>query len=257
MAIKKKKSSSGGVPEWVVTFGDMMSLLLCFFILLQMFSELKQDKEYQRVITAVKEAFGYSGGVGILPIDDPPVKSIIEQLEQLALKQMDTPHTSKSPDESNEGPHLRVTKIREGLVFTIGGPTSFDPESAIVKEPVKKRIEQLATLLKGRNNKIVIRGHAANKYLSEGSPWTDLYELSYARARNVLDVLKEHGIDERNCRIEAVGRWEPVKGRAVGVEDTAENRRVEIILTEVLVDETGSDAAFTDSTMAHGGSGDG
>ena len=54
MAIKKKHKQEKGIPEWVVTFGDMMSLLLCFFILLQMFSEVKKDEEYQRVITAIK-----------------------------------------------------------------------------------------------------------------------------------------------------------------------------------------------------------
>jgi len=76
MATKKPKTEEPGVPEWVVTFGDMMSLLLCFFILLQMFSELKQDHEYQRVITAIKEAFGYAGGIGVMPIDDPPARSV-------------------------------------------------------------------------------------------------------------------------------------------------------------------------------------
>ena len=85
MAGKREKKQGSGVPEWVVTFGDMMALLLCFFILLQMFSELKQDREYQRVITAIKEAFGYSGGIGVLPIDDPPVRSIVEQLEDMAV----------------------------------------------------------------------------------------------------------------------------------------------------------------------------
>ena len=77
---RTSKRSRPGIPEWVVTFGDMMALLLCFFILLQMFSELKQDREYQRVITAIKEAFGYSGGIGVLPINDPPVRSIVETL---------------------------------------------------------------------------------------------------------------------------------------------------------------------------------
>jgi flagellar motor protein MotB len=71
MAARKPAKSTHETPAWVVTFGDMMALLLCFFILLQMFSELKEDREYQRVITAIKEAFGYSGGIGVLPIDDP------------------------------------------------------------------------------------------------------------------------------------------------------------------------------------------
>lgn len=248
MSKKKKRpiKITMGAPEWMVTFGDMMSLLLCFFILLQMFSELKRDHEYQRVITAVKEAFGYSGGIGTLPIDDPPLRSIIEQLDQLSQKQRETPHMSQSAQESLEGPHMRVTKIREGLIFSIGGPSTFDPESAEVKEASKPDIKKIARLIQGRTNKIVIRGHAANKYLSEDSEWTDLYELSFKRARNVLNQLIEYGIEEGNCRIEAVGRWEPVKSREVGQETTEENRRVEIIMTETLVDEATTNAAFTD-----------
>jgi len=55
-----------GVPEWVVTYGDMMSLLLCFFILLSAFSELKKPREYQRVIDSIKEALGLDGGQGLV-----------------------------------------------------------------------------------------------------------------------------------------------------------------------------------------------
>ena len=80
MARRRPNRAVLGAPLWIVTFGDMMALLLCFFILLQMFSELKKDHEYQRVITAIKEAFGYSGGIGVLPIDDPPLRYIVQQL---------------------------------------------------------------------------------------------------------------------------------------------------------------------------------
>ena len=76
--MKKKKKEEQGIPEWVVTFGDMMSLLLCFFILMQMFSEIKKDQEYQRVITAIKEAFGYAGMIGVMPVPDPPLESLVE-----------------------------------------------------------------------------------------------------------------------------------------------------------------------------------
>ena len=80
-----RRRAKRGIPGWVVTFGDMMALLLCFFILLQMFSEFKRDHEYQRVVTAIKEAFGFSGGVGVLPTDDIPVRSMVEILETMSV----------------------------------------------------------------------------------------------------------------------------------------------------------------------------
>jgi len=242
MAMKKrKKKQSGGVPEWVVTFGDMMTLLLCFFILLQMFSELKRDHEYQRVITAIKEAFGYSGGIGVLPVNDPPLKSMIEQLESMSMRPASDSTISQSDVQGVQGTELRVTKVREGIIFTLGGPSTFDPLSAEIKPSVRQQLQRLAPMLKGRNNKIIIRGHAARKYLPNDAKWRDLDELSYARARNVHAVLLELGLDDQVFRLEAVGTREPVKPRAVESEHAAENRRVEVILTEQLVEETNKD----------------
>jgi len=237
----KRKRQQPGVPAWVVTFGDMMALLLVFFILLQMFSELKRDHEYQRVITAVKEAFGYSGGIGVLPLDNPPLRSIVEQLEKMALKNYEDTKISQSDTPGIDGPQMRVTKVREGIVFTIGGPSIFDEASADVSDHARRELQKLSVLLAGRNNKVIVRGHAAQKYLPDGSPWTDLDELSFYRARNAKDVLIEFGLDDRVFRLEAVGTREPVRPRATDPVDVRENRRVEIILTEQLVEDMNTD----------------
>lgn len=250
---KKPPKSEAKVPEWVVTFGDMMSLLLCFFILLQMFSELKRDHEYQRVITAIKEAFGYSGGIGVMPVDDPPLRSIIEQLEAMALKNYQGTNVSQNTVPGMDGPHMKVTRVREGIMFTIGGASMFEPLSAEVKQPVRQELEKLATLLAGRNNKVIIRGHAALKYLPPDSAWKDLDDLSFARARNVKDVLVELGLEDRVFRLEAAGAREPARPRAIEPEEAAENRRVEVIMTEALVEEMNADAHFTDPDGARGG----
>ena len=251
---RKKSKPQHSVPEWVVTFGDMMSLLLCFFILLQMFSELKRDHEYQRVVTAIKEAFGYAGGIGVLPVDDPPLRSLVEVLETMAMKNnREQVNVSSNQEPGIDGPQMRVTKIREGIVFTIGGPSTFDPLSAEVKDSVQAELKQLATLLAGRNNKIEIIGHAAAKYIPPECPWRSLDHLSYQRAENVKDILLQCGLDDRVFRLQAVGMREPVRPRAVEPEDAAENRRVEIILTEILVEDVNTDALYTDETAARGG----
>lgn len=254
---KKKCKCKEGAPEWMVTFGDMMALLLTFFILLQMFSELKREHEYQRVITAVKEAFGFSGGIGVLPVDDVPLKSLIEQLEAMAVETNKESKISQNNVEGMDGPQMRVKSVRDGIQFSIGGPSTFDELSAEVKPGVRRQLEKLALMLRGRNNKVVIRGHAAAVRLPEDSQWKDLDELSFARAQNIKDVLLELGIDNRVFRLEAVGTREPVKPRAVDPLDLAENRRVEIILTEQLVDDMNTDAEFTDPDLARGGWADG
>lgn len=250
---KRPKKEAGGAPEWMVTFGDLMSLLLTFFILLQMFSELKEEHEYQRVLMAIQEAFGYSGGVGSVPVNDTPLRSMIEKLDQMAMRTYNKSDASQSDEAGISGTQMRVTQMREGIVFTIGGPSTFDELSAEIKPEVRKEIEKLSVLLKGRRNKITIRGHAAPVRLPPNSPWHDLDELSYARAANVKDLLVELGLDDRVFRLEAVGTREPAVPRAVDPADIAENRRVEVILTEQLVDELDEDADFTDPDLARKG----
>ena len=53
MAIEEEPEP--GIPEWVVTFGDMMSLLLTFFIMLVSMSEMKQDEKFQAVAESFRE----------------------------------------------------------------------------------------------------------------------------------------------------------------------------------------------------------
>ncbi len=252
---KRRKKQSGGVPEWVVTYGDMMSLLLCFFILLAAFSELKRDHEYQRVITAVKEAFGFSGGVGVLPTDDPPLRSMLELLEE--LEKQTKSHSENTLSETNvegvRGKETRVSKVREGMMFTIGGGLTFEPGSATLKPEAAEEIVRVSKMLQGKRNKIAVRGHAASMILPEGSPFEDLMDLSYFRAKAVAHVLAtEGGIDERLIAIEARGDTEPLEGRRYSVAAQTANRRVEIIMTEVMIEEMAADADTASQASARG-----
>lgn len=241
---RRRRRAKRGIPGWVVTFGDMMALLLCFFILLQMFSEFKRDHEYQRVVTAIKEAFGFSGGVGVLPTDDIPVRSMVEILETMSVpKDGQESRMSQSADEGLVGEHTQVTRVHDGVRFTVGGVHLFDPNTAEVTEAGRAELRQLATLLAGRRNVILIRGHAAAKYLAADAPWADLDELSYQRARSVHRVLLGEGLEDQVFRIEAVGAREPLVAQAMTEQEQAENRRVDIILTERLSDSPQLDSA--------------
>ena len=62
--IKKLETEvSEGAPAWVVTFGDLMSLLLCFFVLLLSFSEMDRAV-YKQVAGSLREAFGVQRKIG-------------------------------------------------------------------------------------------------------------------------------------------------------------------------------------------------
>ena len=193
-----------------------------------------------------------AGGAEVLPQLVDVAEA--EQMDALAQKN-DRKQTKISNNQTPglDGPHARVTKVRDGIMFTIGGRNTFTPYSAEVTESMREELRKIASLLAGRNNKIVIRGHATAKRLAPGSAWTDLDELSFARARAVRDVLLEMGLDDVVFRLEAVGTREPIRPRAVDEVDAAENRRVEVIQTEQLVEDMNVDALATDPDLARGG----
>ncbi|MEM1167379.1 MAG: flagellar motor protein MotB [Planctomycetota bacterium] len=250
---RRQKKAGPGVPEWVVTFGDMMSLLLCFFILLAAFSELKREVEYQRVLTAVKEAFGYSGGVGVMPTDDPPTRSMIELLESVAQQELKESKVSHSPEQGITGRRTKVSKVPEGTMFTIGGHLTFEPGSAELRETAKDELIKVANLLRGRNNKIAVRGHAAKKLLPADSPFSDLVDLSYFRGKAVADFLiEEGGLEQRVVFIEARGTSEPLNPRQFTPEAQTQNRRVEVIMTEIMVGDVNRDADLSSESAARG-----
>ena len=63
-----KKTASSAIPPWVVTFADLMSLLLAFFVLLFSFSELDKAK-YKQVAGSLRDAFGVQQEIRV---KDPP-----------------------------------------------------------------------------------------------------------------------------------------------------------------------------------------
>lgn len=243
---KRRVKQSAGVPEWIVTFGDMMSLLLCFFILLAAFSELKREHEYQRVITAVKEAFGYTGGIGVVPTDDPPLRSMIEMLQNLSQDALKETKVSQAPDRGIQGKQTRISKVPEGMMFTIGGSLTFDPDSAVLRDGAKQELLRVADVIRGRRNKIAIRGHAARGELLDPIVEMDPLDLSYYRSKAVLEFLvTQGGLKRELLSIEARGDSEPMIARAYSPQQQAENRRVDVILTETVLDDVSADSSLS------------
>jgi len=235
--MKKKQKQSAGAPEWMVTYGDMMSLLLTFFIMLVSMSKIRED-DFQKVMESLREAFGYVGGMGTVPTDTPPEISLVQSLESIVI-----PKEPKKPgdieDFGIEGKLFRVTRVREGLKITVGGRISFERGSATLKPQAVSLIAQLAERIRGHTTKIEVRGHASKAPLPENGLYADKIDLGYARAKAAAKTLIDHGINPQRIRITSCGANEPLVRPAYTDQQRAMNRRVEIVVTEALVSELG------------------
>ena len=238
---RKKQPRMEGAPDWIVTYGDMMSLLLCFFVLLAAFSELKNDK-FQKVMESMREAFGYTGGSGRIPSDDLPNLAMMAKLDAVRLYDKPFRQISQADDPGVYGKETTVKTIREGWVFTVGGWITFEPGSAELKPQAREQLAVLAERIRGQNNKVEVRGHSVGSDQRAGGN-VDLWDLSTARAKAVMLFItaKPQSIRADRIRIVGCGDTEPLKKRVYDEAKHAVNRRVEIIVTESLVQEYQAD----------------
>ena len=92
MARNKKSEPKAGAPEWMVTYGDTMTLLLCFFVIIVSMSEVKKDEKFQQVVESIRKAFGgYVGNIGALPIENTPTGSLLQRLLEVEVPIMMPP----------------------------------------------------------------------------------------------------------------------------------------------------------------------
>ena len=200
-----------GVPEWVVTYGDMMSLLLTFFIMLVSLSEVKANKKYRAVLESLQKGVGYRAGPLAPPGESFPLNSMVESNTQLgSFSQTGQGKGGIKAPQTPDGDDQRVYLPRHGKSVPAGDYILYREHQI---EPDAVGVNQIDTIsrdLAGKPNKIEICGHTSSKPLPSNSPYSSLIELSYARARVVYDRMLANGVDASRLRIVAYADHAPL-----------------------------------------------
>ena len=241
---RKKQQAPSGAPEWMVTYGDAMTLLLCFFVIIVSMSEIKEDERFQEVMESLRRAFGGAvGAVGNVPIENDPTNRLIKRLLELEVP-INTDKMGDSDEEGIHGKKIRVTNVRDGIEVVVGGTITFGRFSATLLPEGRALIAKAAERMRGYNTKILVRGHATLESIPEDSLYENARDLSFARAKAVANELEANGVRPIRLMLVAVGNSEPLVRQAYTEERRALNRRVEILVTEDLVED------YAGSTLA-------
>ncbi|MBW3598583.1 MAG: OmpA family protein [Planctomycetes bacterium] len=234
----EEPSSGGGVPEWVVTFGDMMSLLLTFFIMLVSLSEVKQDERFQAMVESFRKRFGHDlSQMSMTPGDFKPRNSSFDALAVMGRAQKLDTHNGGDKVQAPVGDHPQVRIVRPGSRTTIGTVIYFREEELALTEDQKQVLRDQAPLLLGKPQKIEIRGHTSLRPVAPGKEYSDNWDLAYQRARSVRDFLvNELEIEPNRLRLTAAGASEPVEIGADPIK-LEQNPRVELFLLDETVDD--------------------
>lgn len=239
-------------PAYMTTWGDMMSLLLCFFILLYSFSSVDAQK-FRAIISAFQGMSGIlDSGRSIVEegnmIDTASMYSDlipedgfgeIQELEMLALK------VSELLEEEGFTDQVELGIEDRGLVMRFKDVVLFDLGSDELKEEPKDLLKRLSYILEQVPLPIRIEGHTDNLPINN-LRFPSNWELSVARATRVVRFLIEEGSLAPD-RLSALGfgEYRPIAPNTSAWE-RAKNRRVDIVVLRPSLAESEPGAAWLD-----------
>lgn len=249
---RKRKLEPDVLPDtdaWMVTFSDLMSLMLTFFVLLISMSTLDATK-LKDISSEFKGALLLlSAGEGTEPHVAPPLKQYIgpkitPQNMLLAMKQR-----SKSVFDNGTLAHkVKTLVLKDRLILRISNATLFEPGSATLKSAHVKAMKQLAHMLAISPGNIRIEGYADPSELSQPDGknrldnlesasqerrFPNVWSLSLARAASVLHVLVAEVVNP--VRLSLVGYGPRTKRKGTGgkgktLKSSESDRYVDIVL---------------------------
>jgi chemotaxis protein MotB len=213
---KKPPKVEPGVAVWILSYADMVTLLLTFFVVLFTLATVEEAK-FRKLAAEVSRGFAGATAAGMT--------------QTAAVVEVAEPTYGIRWDVAEEGTSFSQVKII-GNKITIGGKVAFDEGSSELRPEIRNILNHLGERMRGLRGRIDIRGHAN---LGEGKrEMIDELDLSYRRARQVRDYLAKYcGVEERKMRVAGESYYRPEEEGVAGVRPP-ENRRVEIVNTEEL-----------------------
>lgn len=260
---RKEDPPPAGSPAWMATFGDLMNLLLCFFVLLFSMSSVDAQK-FELIAASFNDAFSiFSAGAtaigdGILvsngvsqlneldqyvssmgkgesgeDIEDDTSESLneaakaIEEIKLGQSEQLAELVTEALAERDIEG-DVAIEFTAQYVQLTLNGALLFDSGSVELKEEAIPLLDHISAILQRyQQGMIEIEGHTDNVPMS-GVKYSNNDELSQGRALSVFNYIIEHtSLDPANVKNAGRGEYAPIADNSTP-EGRAKNRRVEI-----------------------------
>jgi len=239
MALKKKpKEPPPGAPLWMTSYGDMVTQILIFFVMLFTFSSIDAAR-FRELAISLQSAF--KGGVGVLEGGQSitvetlgPARANLAQLTEAMNQIMNVVESSGLKGA------VEASIDERGLVISIKDSTFFDLGKADLKPRSIEILNKIGVVLKDLPNQIRVEGHTDDLPINT-SQFPSNWELSTVRATTVVRYLVEKvGLPPNKMSAVGYGEFRPLYPNDTE-EHRARNRRVDIV---VLLEEASKGEPF-------------
>jgi chemotaxis protein MotB len=235
---KKDEERKAGAPEWMATYADTVTLLLCFFVLLFASSNVDSQK-YKAIVQSLSGALGVldSGATVSLeplmnnyPSDNPsdsPTES--EELSEIQVE------LQKVLEESKLDGEVKLEINERGLLIRFLENVLFDSGKDNLKPQAMVIIDKVSVILKETNRKILVEGHTDNVPIRT-SKFPSNWELSTTRAVNVVKyMIDSNGIAAVRLSAAGYADQHPISENS-SIEGRKNNRRVDMVILRSKLD---------------------
>jgi chemotaxis protein MotB len=207
---KNSEQESRHRDRWLISYADLVTLLLALFIVMYAASDKERAQYIARSFAAQN-----AGGDGILP-------------EQNSLKNERAKFDAKFLENPVLAQKTKMRQTERGLIVSLSEAGFFAPGEAAVGAEAETVIGALAESLRDSQAQVRVEGHTDSVPIST-SRYPSNWELSTARASSVLIRLTERGIAPERLSAAGYGGFQPVADNSTP-EGRAQNRRVDIVI---------------------------
>lgn len=222
----KREESHPKMAAWIMTYGDMMSLLLTFFILLVSYSTI-QEAKFEEASNSLQGAFGV--------LKSPPTTIKMEEVvvSKLHKKERDDivyefSKLEKSLVEENLDNLVDMQLTKDGVLFKIDDSCLFTSGKADLKTDSHLILTEIREFLAKFKHEVEINGHTDSVPI-QTAQFPSNWELSSARAISVARYFQNEGLIPDRIKAVGYGEYRPLEANDSS-EGRAKNRRVEIFL---------------------------
>lgn len=241
MARKKKENAGPSGGEWLVTYSDMVTLMLCFFTI--MFNPDESTTLQMQQIAASMRQGGLGALAGGLTLSSGRSADLGNTIMSLpSMEKGRSLGTALRKAISVFSPEIRSNKVRvthdeRGVVISLASDAFFNPASARLNvAQTRDVLLRLGGMLASDDlagRKFRIEGHTDSVDIDPTGPWEDNWQLSAERSRAVLRYLcaiNEPGFEKR-FQIAGFADTVPITTNDTP-EGRAYNRRVDVIILD-------------------------